>query len=84
MKQINLWVFILLTWMWTGCKEDSLSLPGDGTGKAGKIMIEFVAPNTDVSRDWCRVSQREIPDWKTYWCLPLMQMERVWLSSGRI
>lgn len=48
MKQINLWVFILLTWMWTGCKEDSLSLPGDGTGKAGEVMMEFVAPNTDV------------------------------------
>lgn len=48
MKQINLWVFILLTWMWTGCKEDSLSLPGDGTGRAGEIMMEFVAPNTDV------------------------------------
>ena len=48
MKQINLWVFILLTWMWTGCKEDSLLLPGDGTGKAGEVMMEFVAPNTDV------------------------------------
>ena len=36
MKQINLWAFILLTWMWTGCKEDSFSLPGDGTGKAGE------------------------------------------------
>lgn len=48
MKQINLWVFILLAWMWTGCKEDSLSLPGDGTGKVGEVMMEFVAPNTDV------------------------------------
>lgn len=48
MKQINLWVFILLAWMWTGCKEDSLSLPGDGTGKAGEVMMEFVTPNTDV------------------------------------
>lgn len=48
MKQINLFVFILLTWMWTGCKEDSLSLPGDGTGKAGEVMMEFVTPDTDV------------------------------------
>ena len=48
MKQINLWVFILLTWMWTGCKEDSFSLPGDGTGKAGEVMMEFVTPDTDV------------------------------------
>lgn len=48
MKQINLFVFILLTWMWTGCKEDSLVLPGDGTGKAGEVMMEFVAPDTNV------------------------------------